>query len=248
MYGWRGNIGLMVPSSDRTSEMDFRVLSPEGVAVYASRMTLYETDDPQEKFNALRMMDAEIPQAARRLADVKPDLIAFCCTTGSFLKGPGTDEKIIKVIKDETGIDAITTTTALVQAIRQFDVSSIDLLTPYNVEIGEIAEKYLTDVIDGLTVQNHHDLGIVSGLAKCKVPPSEIYEHAKRIASASSDALVISCTALQCVSIIDALEQDLGKPVITSNLATVWLALKTMGIGEHYVGKGQLLGRIGQAE
>ena len=248
MYGWRGSIGLIVPSSDRTSEMDFNALSPEGVAVYVSRVSLYETNDPKEKFDALRKMDDEIPHAARRLADVKPDLIAFCCTTGSFLKGPGTDEKIIKTIKDETGIDAITATTALVEAIRQFDISSIDLLTPYNVEIGQIAAAYLSEVIDGLTINNHHDLGIVSGLDKCKVPPSEIYENAKRIASASSDALVISCTALQCVPIIDALERDIGKPVITSNLATVWLALRTLGIGDRYLNRGQLLGRLGRVE
>ena len=246
MYGWRGSIGVIVPSSDRTTEMDFHALCPEGVAIYGSRMPLFETNDPKEKFEALRLMDVAIPSAAKLVADTEPDLIAFCCTTGSFLKGPGTDEKIISIIKEETGIDAITTSTALVEAIRHLGVTQIDLLTPYNPEIGSLAADFLVKSIDSLTINNHRDLGIVSGLEKCKVSPFQVYKNAKDIASDKSDALVISCTALQCVPIIDALERDIGKPVITSNFATVWLALKKLGIKEGLKEKGQLLAGLSQ--
>lgn len=241
MYGWRGSIGVIVPSSDRTTEMDFHALRPEGIAIYGSRVPLFETNDPNEKFEALRQMDVAIPRAASLLAGVQPDLIAFCCTTGSFLEGPGTDERIISTIKEETGIDAITTSTALVEAIHHLEVSQIDLLTPYNPEIGSLAADFLAKSIDSLTIHNHRDLGIVSGLDKCKVSPFEVYNNAKDIASEKSEALVISCTALQCVPIIDILERDIGKPVITSNFATVWLCLKKLGIREHFKGKGHLL-------
>lgn len=186
-------------------------------------------------------MDSEIPQAAKRLASVAPDIIAFCCTTGSFLEGPGTDERIIQRIKEVTNMNAITTTTALVEALRYLKVSTIDLLTPYNSEIGIIARDFLRKAIPILKICNYRDLGIVGGLDKCKVPPSKIFTEAKSLTSNSSDALVISCTALQNLFIITALEHDIGKPVITSNLATMWFALKKLNIRESIGDRGYLL-------
>jgi len=244
MYGWRGSLGLIVPSSDRTSEMDFHTLKPEGVAVYVSRVPLQETTDAQEKLVVLRRMDEHIPDAAQQLTDVKPDLIVFSCTTGSFLRGQGTDDQIVAEIREVAGVEAITTSTALVESIRSLGCRKIDLLTPYNVEIGRMAADFLSQGVDGLVIAHQHHMGIVGGLAKCKVPPSRVYADAKEVASCSSDALVISCTGLQSVQIIDTLERDLGRPVITSNTASLWLAMRRLGIVEHYTGKGCLLGSL----
>jgi len=244
MYGWRGRIGIIVPSSDRTTEMDFHELKPEGVAVYVSRVLLPEANDPKKKMEALQQMDAQIPYAAKLLAAVEPDIIAFCCTTGSFLEGVGTDKRIINMIESKTGVEAITTSTALIEALRYLGISKIDLLTPYNVEIGAIAREFLQETIPNLEIVGFKDLGIIGGLDKCKVSPYRIYLEAKELVTPTSEALLISCTALQTLPIINVLERDIGKPVITSNNATMWLALRKLGIRHSIENGGQLLRKL----
>jgi maleate cis-trans isomerase len=56
-----------------------------------------------------------------------------------------------------------------------------------------------------------------------------------------SDALFISCTALHTFGLIEKLEKDLKKPVITSNQATIWNVLRLAGIKDKINGYGQLL-------
>lgn len=245
MYGWRGRIGLIVASSDQTVEMDFHEMKPEGVAIYVARVPLLETNDPKDKLKALEQMDAAIPAAARLLADVKPDIVAFCCTAGSVLKGIGTDERIIETIERETGARATTTSTAIIEQLRHLQISRIDLLTPFTGEFSACVQEFLQGSVPGLEVLNCRDLGIVGALPKCKVSPYLVYSEARQLVSSDSQALLISCTSFQLRPIISQLEQDIRKPVITGNTATMWLALRKLHIKEVFKGKEQpLVGMI----
>jgi len=230
MYGWRGRIGLIVASSDLTVENDFFEMRPEGVAIYVARVPLLETNNAEEKLKALQQMDAAIPAAAHLLADVQPDIIAFCCTAGSVLEGIGTDERIIKTIEDETGIKAITTSTAIVERLRYLQMLRIDLITPFTEEFSALVQRFLCENVPGLKILNRKDLGIIGALPKGKVSPYTIYSDAKRLVSSDSQALLISCTSFQLRPIICQLEQDIGKPVISGNTATMWLALRKLGV------------------
>lgn len=53
--------------------------------------------------------------------------------------------------------------------------------------------------------------------------------------------MFISCTGIDALDVIEALEQDLGKPVVTSNQAAYWMCFKMAGIGEPIEGYGRLL-------
>jgi len=45
-----------------------------------------------------------------------------------------------------------------------------------------------------------------------------------------ADAYFISCANIQSMDVIDELETKLGKPVVTSNQAALWAALRALGI------------------
>ena len=64
---------------------------------------------------------------------------------------------------------------------------------------------------------------------------------AKEVAHPESEAIFISCVTLHTIEIIEALEHDLGKPIITSNQVTMWNLLKLAGVNEKIEGYGQLL-------
>ena len=56
-----------------------------------------------------------------------------------------------------------------------------------------------------------------------------------------AEALLICCTDFNTVDAIEPLEETLGKPVVTSNTATLWASLRTLGIEDRIEGCGRLL-------
>ncbi len=105
MYGWRGRIGLVVPSTNYTVEMEFHRAIPEGVSVHTARCELRDTAlSESDRVEAILEMGKGVALAARRVAGVKPGVIAWACTAGSFMKGIGHDLELIEQIEKETGI------------------------------------------------------------------------------------------------------------------------------------------------
>ena len=72
-------------------------------------------------------------------------------------------------------------------------------------------------------------------------PRSVLYRLAKAVDTPDSDGVFISCTGFDALDVIEALEQDLGKPVVTSNQAAYWMCFRMAGIGEPIQGYGRLM-------
>jgi hypothetical protein len=49
-----------------------------------------------------------------------------------------------------------------------------------------------------------------------------------------------SCTGIDALDVIDSLEKDLGKPVVTSNQASYWQCFEMAKVGEPIEGHGRL--------
>src|SRR3989304_9537511 len=99
MYGWRGRIGVIVPSLNVPIEPEFNAMAPEGVSIHATRVLL-----EKGTAEALRDMAGETERAAQLLATAGVDIIAYACTTGSLVGGPGWDQELIKRIESKTNI------------------------------------------------------------------------------------------------------------------------------------------------
>jgi maleate isomerase len=240
MIGWRGRIGLIIPSTNTTVEYEYAKMAPDCISIHVSRVYYSETTDPKEKEENLLKMGDDAIKAAKEVASVKPAIIAFCCTSGSFIKGEGHDKEIINNIERETGIPAVTTSTAVLEAFKQFDLRKIAMATPYNEEIAEKEVQYFEKSIQNFKIVATKNLGIVAALPKGDLYPSSAYISAKEVDVPEAEAIFISCTAWRTIEIIELLEKDLGKPVITSNQATMWAILKKMGI-RGVEGYGKLL-------
>ena len=241
MFGWRGKIGLLVPSTNYTVEMEFHEALPPGVGVHTSRCVLRDSaDTPEERMQAIVDMGKEVTSAAQRVAGVRPDVIAWACTAGSFIKGLGHDTELIEAIERATGVKALTTSTAVVNALKTLSVKRIAVATPYIRSIYDEEKAFLEKSIEGLKVLKIQGLGIMKGFDKGKLEPHSSYSSAKEVDSAEAEAVFISCTAWRTFEVIELIERDLGKPVVSSNQATLWGCLKELGI--HGVkGYGSLL-------
>ena len=240
MIGWRGRIGLIISSPNTTIEYEYPKMTPDFISIHVSRIYFPETKDPKEKEENLFKMAEGVIKAAKEVACVKPEVIAFCCTSGSFIKGEKNNKEIINSIEEITGISALTTTTAVLEVFKKYNLKRVAMTTPYNEEIAEKEVQYFEKNMPGLKIVAKKNLGIIESLSKGYLYPSSAYLSAKEVNIPEADAIFISCTNWRTIEVIDLLEKDLGKPVITSNQATMWAILRKMGI--HKVeGYGQLL-------
>ena len=76
-----------------------------------------------------------------------------------------------------------------------------------------------------------------------EIAPKRIGATARALDLKDVDALCLLATDMHTFGIIDALEQDLGLPVLSSNQALLWAGLRALGVGDPVEGVGQLLRR-----
>lgn len=238
MYGRNGRIGLLLPATNSTVEMEFHRAVPEGVSVHSARCPL--RDDGVDRIQAILEMSTEAVAASTRVAAVRPGVLAWACTAGSFLNGLGHDRELIAQMEAATGIPALTTSTAVVDALRCLDVRRVAVTTPYIHEIDVLERRFLEASIDGLQITKMHGLGVLGAYDKGLLSPGTAYDAAKLVDSPEAECIFISCTAWRTFEVIETLERELGKPVVTSNQATLWAVLNALDI-EGVSGLGSLL-------
>jgi maleate isomerase len=234
MYGWRARIGLIVPSSNTTMESEFWRLVPEGVSVHTARMSLVEVTP-----DALRKMAEDSLRAAEELATAEVDIIVYGCTTGSLLEGIEWENKLRESIEKRTGIKTVTTAQAVVEALRELKAKKVVIATPYIEELNQREKAFLES--NGFEVLRIKGLGIIKNTEIGRQPPWVAYRLAKEVFLKDADAIFISCTNFRTIEIIEPLEQDLGKPVVSSNTASLWFALRALNLGISIQGYGRLL-------
>jgi maleate isomerase len=237
MYGWRGRIGLMVPTGNSVMEPEFQRMAPEGVTTHANRVELKDVTPA-----SLLEMEGDAARSARQIAQTRVGVIAFGCTSGSFVGGPGYDDRLIRIIEGETGVRATTTTTAVIRALNAFGISRIALATPYTNEVTKLEVDYLQ--ASGFEVTNWQGGGIVGVADIQECPPETSYRRARAVDNDRAEAVFISCTGFRTIENIAKLEADLGKPVVTSNQATYADCLRFLGVGEARPGFGSLFDRL----
>jgi len=236
LYGWRARIGVLVLASDPVPECDLYKMAPEGISLHFSRMR----EKGEVTIETLKKLSNEVENAAELLRLLEPNVVAFCCTSGSFIGGIGYDREIMKRIERKVPCSvATTTTTAIVEALKKFEAKNISIATPYTREINKVAKDFFEK--QGFRVKEIKGLDLTTGMSK--QPTSVIYSLSKSVFKPGTDSIVISCTALQALDIIEPLERDLEVPVITSNQATMWNALRRAGVNERINGFGQLFER-----
>ncbi len=234
MYGWRGRIGLLVPSVNTVAEPEMNLMAPEGVAAFAARMRNTKADFK----DSLGLID-HVERATDELASAHVDVVAFTCTAGSFIQGGKGEDDLRKQIENTAHVPSVTTSGAVVEALKRFKAKKLVIATPYPEEIYQLEKAFFEE--HGFEVLAIKGLGITDAfLIGCEMPDNT-YRYVKSMDYSSADAIFISCTNFRTFDIIERLEADCKKPVVTSNQATFWAALRTIGCGESIPGFGRLL-------
>jgi len=231
--GWRGRIGLITVVSGSSTEAEFNRYVPEGVAVLTTRIPLGGIS-----LEALTEMRSHLDEAASLVAGAEVDVIVFACTAGSLVRGVGYDKEIIEALQSRTGVPVTTTSTGVVKALSALGIKKIAVATPYPDNVNQAEKAFLEG--SGFEVTRIKGLEFLEPRLVPQVPPGEMYRLAKEVFSEDVEGVFISCTGLHVDSIIELLEKDLKRPVITSNQVMLWDVLRKIDINEKIEGLGKL--------
>lgn len=134
-------------------------------------------------------------------------------------------------------IPTTTASTAALDALIALGVRRISLATPYPEGVAKLQEKFLED--NGVDVLHTTWMSERTTLAS-EISAEAVYNLAVESNEVGSEAVFISCVNLHTIELIEKLEEDLKKPVITSSQATMWRLLRLGNINDEIRGYGQL--------
>lgn len=77
--------------------------------------------------------------------------------------------------------------------------------------------------------------------AVCNVPLDKVYRSARNMDLTKADVLCILATDLPAMDMVMPLEEDLGIPVVSTNLALFWASMAFCGVKISVNNKGALL-------
>ena len=226
-------VGLVIPSVNATIEPEFAWMAPPGLSFHAARILLRETTTA-----GLREMNEGVEAAARLLASLAPDAVAYACTSGSFLEGRERLRAQVDAITAIVGCPVVATSAALIDALHALGIQRVALATPYLDSINRMERRFLAD--HAFDVVSTRGLGL-SGAAIREVLPERVFELACDADCDAAQAVFVSCTDLRALEVVDALEARLSKPVLTSNQVTLWALLRALGRKSDIAGFGRLL-------
>jgi len=230
-------IGLIVLSTDETTERDYqRMLPADGeVMYYTSRV---QTVNPVTISNLRKMSHQLSDSTSLLLPDVELDVITYSCTSGTLAIGY---DEVAQQIRDggHPDVKVVTPLTAACEAFKTLGIKSISLLTPYIDSVTQPMRDFIDN--EGVKVLNAKSFYVESDVDIARLNPSDIKAAALETYDSGADALFLCCTALRAADVVAELEDELGVPVFSSNQCMFWQALRSSGYTKPVSGFGRLL-------
>ena len=237
MIGWRARLGFLVPPGNPTVETEMIALMPQGVALHFHRMTARGTGgslDGQTERN--RMMVDNIDGSVELLAMVEPDVIVVAHTATSYQLGRRGEAELLARLERSTGRRVVTAFGSVVRALERLGIRKLALGTPYSAEVTLQGKSHLE--AHGLKVVKFDNL---KGVKNIYETAEDAYRLARSVDAEEAEAVFLSGTGMPTITVLEMLEQDLAKPVISSAGAMMWHALRVAGVGQPIPGYGRLL-------
>jgi len=233
--GWRARIGVLTPHFDPLPESEFWTMSPEGVSVHAARVL---SVDSQTFANPPHPDDA-----AELLAALPVNAIVFAFTTSSYLLGSEGEQALkTRLEKRSDGIPVLLPCMAAVEGFRALGIRRIALIHPpwFADDVNQAGVSYFR--------RQGFDVAYASQLRPprkfTEVHPEELYEWVRKQVPSEAEGVFFGGNGLRAIGVISALEEDLGRPVLTANQVAFWHALRRVRVGAPVNGYGQLFRKL----
>jgi maleate isomerase len=238
MIGWRARLGFLVPPGNPTVEAEMIAMAPDGVSLHFHRMLAHGTPGSLEgQSERNRSMVEHIDDGIELLAMVKPDVIVVAHTATSYHLGRRGEADMLDRLERATGGRVVTAFGSVAHALERLNIHKLALGTPYSAEVTSQGKAHLE--AHGFEIVKFDNLRGVENIYDTTA--EHAYALARSVDADDADGVFLSGTGMPTVTVLESLEQDLDKPVISSASAMMWHALRLAGVGQSVMGYGRLL-------
>ncbi|EUC13968.1 Maleate cis-trans isomerase [Burkholderia sp. YR290] len=241
-------IGQIVPSSNTTMETEipamltsrYELFPEERFTFHSARMRMMHVT-PEE----LKKMDVDSDRCALELSDARCDVLAYACLVAIMCQGAGyhrTSESRLKKTVESNGAPTpiVSSAGALVEGVKTMGFKRVAIITPYMKPLTQQVVDYIQS--EDIEVTDSISLEVSDNLAVGRLDPLNLIGHADRLDISNADAVVLSaCVQMPSLPAIQAVEDRLGKPVLSAATSTVYRILKTLGLNTQVPNAGYLL-------
>ena len=229
-----GKIGFVLLATEQTVADDMSTLIPTGIGVHYARL-----NNPDSITTAsLAAVEPDLVKAsASLLPDGSLDVVTYACTSGSLVLGEHRVQDLLE--QGSPGARGSSIISAVIRALRALESKALVVVTPYLDEVNTAELHYLQQA--GFEVLDFEGMNLEFDSEMVKVDPGYIRELALEVDRPEADAIFISCGALRSIDVIQEIEDLSGKPVVSSNQAMAWDAMRLAGIVRSIEGYGRLL-------
>jgi maleate isomerase len=166
-----------------------------------------------------------VRRATRDVLVPEPLVVAYACTSGSFIGGAAGEAALVAGMLDAGAPAAVTTSGALIRACTRLGVRKLAVITPYVDDVTGRLLDFLAEY--GISTVSSVGLGMLGDI--WKMAYSAVLGAVAGIDVSGAEALFVSCTNVPSYDLVAPLEHRLGIPVLTANQVTMWAALEDAG-------------------
>lgn len=216
-------LGLIVLQSDETLEHDMRRLLPDNVELLVSRLA----SGTELSTDMIAGMEGRLTEAASLLPrDAVISAVGYGCTSASAQIG---SDRVATLIQEGVATPHVTNpAAALIAACRALKVSRIGLVSPYIASISDRLRQMVLDA--GITVAQFGSFNEPVEGNVVRITAQSLRDAAHKMAEDQScEAIFLSCTNLRTLDLIEDLEREIDRPVLSSNQVLAWHMLQLAG-------------------
>jgi maleate isomerase len=254
-WGWKARIGMFIVSSEPVPEAEWWAMIPGGVSIHAARVTAPTPWARWTSNGETVELEADVERGAQQFAAMRLSAVVIAHSSSSIVGGHRWDDAVVKRLSDVLSPDAFVTTNG---RDCQAALQALKVERPFLVFPAWLADPILPKGVAYFAEHGFHPVGhmrVDPGRKWQDVPPHDLYpqgmafeqdvEHLYRQVRAQcpadADGVLMIGTGLRCVGVIEALEQDLQRPVVSANQASLWHSLRLSGVNTPVKGYGNLL-------
>jgi maleate cis-trans isomerase len=233
--GWKARIGYLSPSVFETPS-DWDLILPKGFTMVASGLNVQA--HTESEFN--KAIDA-LGAGLGIFAAEECDAVLMGGITLGTQRGYAAEQEVIAKLSKQVGLPVSTAMGATVEALKHLRVSTTVVATAYKETINQAVKKYYED--GGVRVLAIKGLEVAKPVDQAKLPDYASYKVSRELLRLHPDAeSVLIQGRWRSVAYVQELEDDAGKPVVSSTAASLWWVLQALGMKPLIKGYGKLLG------
>lgn len=240
-------IGLIVPSSNTTMETELPELFRRQSEATGHSYTFHSARAALKNVNReeLLAMVCKAGECAVAVSDADVDVIAYACLVAVMAQGANAHVASEVTIEDaaaSNGHPALVTSSAgaLVRVLQAMGARKVAIVTPYMKPLTRMVSEYIEGA--GISVLDAVSLEVPDNLAVGCLDPANLPAIARNLRLEGADAIVLSaCVQMPSLAAVQAVEDELGLPVVTAATATAYEILRALGHQPAITGDGALL-------